>query len=104
MNWTYTNLIIQVIAGVLGGHAAGGAVRDYAFGAFGHTIAGAVGGGLSGYFLQTLAGTLVTGTGSLTEPTAVDQILLQALTGAVAGGIFSLGTGLVKHAFGHPRK
>jgi hypothetical protein len=104
MTWTYTNLILQVVAGILGAHAAAGALRDYAFGAFGHTISGALGGGLSGYFLQTLAGTLVTAAGSLTKPTAVDQVFLQLLTGAVAGGILTLGSGLVVHGFAQPRK
>jgi hypothetical protein len=104
MSWTFTNLLLQVIAGVLGAHAVAGAVRDYAFGALGHTIAGAVGGGLSGAFLQTLAGRVVTGNGSLTPLSAVDEVLLQVFTGAVAGGILTLLIGLAKHGFSHPRK
>jgi hypothetical protein len=104
MSWTLTNLLLQVIAGVLGAHAVAGAVRDYAFGALGHTITGAIGGGLSGYFLQTVAGRLVTGNGSLTPPSAVDEVLLQVFTGAVAGGILTLLIGLAKHGFDHPRK
>jgi cation transporter-like permease len=101
MTWTSTNLILQVVAGILGGHAAAGVTRDYGFGALGHTISGALGGGLSGYFLQTLIGTFVTGAGSSTEPTAVDQALIQGLTGAVAGAIVTLGIGFVKHSLPH---
>jgi hypothetical protein len=52
-------------------------------------------------FLQTLIGTFVTGAGSSTEPTAVDQALIQGLTGAVAGAIVTLGIGFVKHSLPH---
>ena len=100
MAWTWTNLVIQMIAGILGGHAAASAAHEHGFGAFGHTLVGAVGGGLSGYFLQTLAATMVTAGGDLNEPTAVEQALLQGLTGAVAGGIVTLGVGFLKHSAG----
>ena len=55
MTWTFTSLVIQIIAGLIGGHVAAVAVHEHAFGAVGHTVAGLVGGFLSGYFLQTLA-------------------------------------------------
>jgi hypothetical protein len=104
MTWTFTNLTIQLIAGILGGHAAAGASREHAFGALGHTIIGALGGGLSGLFLQTLINTMVTGAGGLTEPTAVQQAVLQGLTGGVAGGILTLVVGFIKHSIDHPHK
>jgi len=47
MTWTVTNLIIQIIAGIAGGHAAAAAVHDHKFGALGHTIAGAAGGAVA---------------------------------------------------------
>jgi uncharacterized membrane protein YeaQ/YmgE (transglycosylase-associated protein family) len=97
MTWTVTNLVIQIIAGILGGHAAAAAAKEHSFGAFGHTIVGALGGALSGYFLQTLASTVVTGSGSINEPTALEQAVLQGLTGAAAGGITMLAVGFVKH-------
>jgi len=62
--------VIQIIVGILGGHAAATAAKEHSFGAIGHTIVGALGGGLSGYFLQTFAGMVVTAGGSLDEPTA----------------------------------
>jgi hypothetical protein len=98
MEWSWTYVIVQIVTGILGGHAAAIAAHDHGFGTSGHTIVGAVGGGLSGYFLQTLAATVVTASGSLNEPRVSEQIMLQGLTGAVAGGIMMLIVGLLKHS------
>jgi uncharacterized membrane protein YeaQ/YmgE (transglycosylase-associated protein family) len=97
MEWTPANLLIQIFTGILGSHAAAIAAKEHSFGVIGHTIVGAVGGALSGYFLQTLAATMVTGTGSLNEPRLVEQVILQVLTGAVAGAIAMLVVGFLKH-------
>jgi hypothetical protein len=53
---------------------------------------------VSGAFLQTLVGTLVTGTGSVNEPSLGEQVILQGLAGAVAGAIAMLAVGFVKHS------
>jgi hypothetical protein len=104
MTWTFTNLAIQIIAGIFGGHAAAALIKEHGFGALGHTIVGALGGGLSGYFLQTLASTSVTASGSLTGPTAVEQFAVQSLTGLAAGGIAMLIVGFVKHSIEHNKR
>ncbi|MGD0632809.1 MAG: hypothetical protein ABSA13_00830 [Beijerinckiaceae bacterium] len=96
MTWTVANLVIQIIFGILGGHAAAAATKEFNFGALGHTIAGAIGGGLSGFFLQTVAGNLVTGGGDLTATNPVEQAVTQGLTGAVAGGIAVLAVAMIK--------
>jgi uncharacterized membrane protein YeaQ/YmgE (transglycosylase-associated protein family) len=98
MPWTLTNLVIQIITGTLGGHAAAAASKEHSFGALGHTIAGAAGGALSGTFFQTFIGTVVTAGGAVTEPTAVEQALIQAVTGAVVGGICTLLVGFMKRS------
>ena len=43
MEWTVTNVVIQIFAGILGGHAAAVAANEHSFGALGNTIAGAWG-------------------------------------------------------------
>jgi hypothetical protein len=48
MSGTLINLIIQIIAGVIGGHAAGATLKNYTLGAVGNTIAGAIGGAVGG--------------------------------------------------------
>jgi hypothetical protein len=103
MTWTFTNLVIQIIAGILGGNAAATASKEHSFGALGHTIVGAIGGGLSGAFFQTFVGTMVTAGGSLSEPTAVEQAVIQGLTGAAAGGIITLAVGFIKHGLDHDK-
>lgn len=100
MTWTLTNLVIEIIAGIVGGHAIAAVAKEHSFGALGHTIAGALGGAFSGYFLQTLAGTLVDGAGAKNEsnPDPVSRVILQALTGLAAGAILTLIVGFVKHS------
>jgi hypothetical protein len=101
MTWTSTNLVIQILTGVLGAHFAAAAAREHGFGFLGHTLAGAIGGALSGYFLQKLAVTLVTGSGSLNEITAVDNAVMQGLAGVAAGGCLTLVVGFIKHSIDH---
>jgi hypothetical protein len=101
MIWTSTNLVIQIVTGILGAHFAATAARDYGFGFFGHTLVGAIGGALSGTFLQTLAVTLITGNGSLNDIRAVDNAVLQGLAGIAAGGCLTLVVGFIKHSIDH---
>jgi hypothetical protein len=101
MIWTSTNLVIQILTGVLGAHFAATAAREHGVGFLGHTLVGALGGALSGYFLQTLAVTLVTGSGSLNEIRAVDNAVLQGLAGIAAGGCLTLVVGFIKHSIDH---
>jgi uncharacterized membrane protein YeaQ/YmgE (transglycosylase-associated protein family) len=98
MTWTATNFAIQIVTGILGGHAAAAAVKEHSFGMIGHTVVGALGGAASGCFLQTLAATVVTAGGAANEPTAVENAVIQAITGAVVGAIVTLVVGLVKHS------
>jgi hypothetical protein len=98
MAWTLSNLLIQLVAGIVGGHIAAAAAHEHSFGVIGHSLAGAIGGGLSGAFLQTLAATVVTAGGGVNEPTAVEMAVLQGLTGAAAGGILTLVAGFLRHA------
>jgi hypothetical protein len=101
MIWTSTNLVIQIVTGVLGAHFAATAAREHDFGFFGHTLAGAIGGGLSGYFLQQLAVTVVTANGSLNEITTADNAVMQGLAGIAAGGCLTLVVGFIKHSVDH---
>jgi uncharacterized membrane protein YeaQ/YmgE (transglycosylase-associated protein family) len=98
MTWTVTNLVIQIIAGIIGGHGAAAVSKEHGFGVLGHTISGAVGGAVSGYFLQTIVGTVVTGTGDIQQDAdIVTEWILQGLGGLAAGAILTMAVGLLKH-------
>jgi hypothetical protein len=98
MEWSWIYVIVQMVTGILGGHAAAVAAHEHSFGAIGHTLVGAAGGVLSGVFLQTFVATVVTASGSLNEPRVSELMMLQALAGAVAGGIMMLLVGFLKHS------
>ncbi len=69
----FTSLIIQLIAGAIGGNVAGAAMKDKSLGTLGNSIAGVVGGIGAGQILdRILAG----------APAAVD-----VAAGATAGGL-----------------
>lgn len=104
MTWTTTNLVIQIIAGILGGHGAALVAKEHSFGALGHTIAGALGGALSGYFLQTLVATVVTATGDVQQDAdIVTQSILQGLAGLAAGAVLTMAVGFLKHGIDQHR-
>jgi hypothetical protein len=98
MTWTVTNLVIQIIAGVIGGNGAAVVAKEHSFGVLGHTICGALAGAVSGYFLQTIVGTVVTGTGDIQQDAGpVTQWVLQGLGGLAAGAILTMAVGFLKH-------
>jgi hypothetical protein len=90
------SFLIQTVAGILGAHGAAVAAHEHRFGFLGHTLVGAIAGALGGFFLQSLAVTMVTASGSMNEPTPVENAVIQALTGLVVGGCAMLAVGLVR--------
>jgi hypothetical protein len=95
MEWSFANLVIQTVAGLIGANVAAAAAHEHRFGFWGHSLAGLASGGLGGLFLQSLATTVVTGSGSLNAPTGVQVLAGEALTGAVIGAIAMLAVGLI---------
>jgi len=91
-----TDLAIQAIAGAVGGHAAGGLLKNIDLGPIAKTVSGAVGGGLGGQLLQAvipaLAGTA--SSGGFDIATAAGQ----AVGGGVTGAIVTVIVGLIKNA------
>ena len=96
MDWT-TNLIVQIVAGFAGAHLAAGALHEHRFGWIGHSLVGLIAGALSGYFLHTIVLTVVTGNGSMNQPTVVEAAVIEVLAGAVVGGIAMAIVGFVIH-------
>lgn len=93
MSGTLLTLIIQLIAGAVGGGAAGSAMKDYSLGNLGNIIAGAVGGGVGGQILAALVPALMGSAGSMD----IGALLSNAAGGGVAGAILTLIVGMIKN-------
>ena len=93
MSGTLINLIIQIVAGALGGNAAGAASKDMILGTAGNTIVGAIGGGVGGQILTALVPMLSGAAGSVD----VGALLGQAVGGGVTGAIVTAVVGLIKN-------
>lgn len=80
---TWLPLIVQVVAGAIGGNIAGSAMKDRSLGPGGNSVAGAVGGGLLGQLLNLL------GLGGVTPGAGLDigAILTAVLGGGAGGGV-----------------
>jgi hypothetical protein len=92
MSATLINLIIQIVAGALGGNGAGAALKDQTLGPLGNTIAGAIG-GLAGGQLLSAAIPALAGVAGTTD---VGALLGQAVGGGVAGAIVTAIVGFIK--------
>ena len=83
MSATVINLIIQIIAGALGGNAAGATMKNIDLGTLGNTIAGAVGGAGGGTLLTALLPMLQSAAGNVDIGTVVGQAVGGGVTGWV---------------------
>jgi hypothetical protein len=100
MSWTLTNFLIELVAGIVGGHAIAAVAKEHSFGALGHTIADALGGAFGGYFLQTLVPLVVDSTGEANmQSDVVTEWFMQAVAGLAAGAIVTMAVGVGKQAF-----
>jgi hypothetical protein len=95
MEWTFANLIIQTVAGLIGSNITAATIPEYRFGFWRQSLAGLASGGLGGLFLQRYASTVVTASGSLNEPTHVQIFASQALAGAALGAIAMMTIGVI---------
>jgi hypothetical protein len=93
MSATIINLIIQLIAGAVGGNAAGAASKDISLGALGNTIVGAVGGVGGGQLLSALI-PMMAGAGNNVD---IGALASQAVGGGVTGAIVAGVVGLIKN-------
>ena len=93
MSATIINLIIQLIAGAIGGNAVGAGVKNVDLGTLGNTIAGAIGGAGGGTLLTALLPILQGAAGNFD----IGQVLGQVAGGGVAGAIVTAVAGLIKN-------
>jgi hypothetical protein len=93
MSGTILNLILQLVAGAIGGNAAGSALKDFNLGTLGNTIVGAVGGAGGGQILQGLIPPLAGVAGSGLD---VGSVVGQLAGGGASGAILTVVVGAVK--------
>jgi hypothetical protein len=88
-------ILINLVAGALGGNAAGKASSNLDLGTLGNTIAGAVGGGVLGQIITLLipAVTAAAQAGNL----SVGGIISQVVAGGAGGAILTAIIGAVKN-------
>jgi uncharacterized membrane protein YeaQ/YmgE (transglycosylase-associated protein family) len=100
-----TNLIVQAVAGALGGNAAGGILKNINLGPVGNSITGAIGGGLGGQVLQALIPALTAATATASAGGFdIAAALGQAARGGVTGAIVTVAVGLIKNAVMGPKR
>ena len=90
-------LVIQIIAGIVGGHAAG-QMKNFDLGTLGNTIAGAIGGAGGGQLLGLLAPALAGAAGGGLD---VGAIVVQLVGGGAGGAVLTAIVGAVKNMSGH---
>jgi len=91
-------LIIQLIAGGVGGNIAGSALKQYDLGTIGNTIAGVIGGGVGAQIIGQFLGGGAEAAGAAGFD--IGSIIGQIASGGVGGGILMVIVGLIKQAMG----
>jgi hypothetical protein len=89
-------LIIQLIAGALGGNIAGSALKNYGLGIVGNSIVGVIGGGIGGQILVALLGG--TAMPDFATHTAGGGIISNIAGGGIGGAILMVIVGLIRKA------
>ncbi len=90
-------LIIQLIAGALGGNVAGAALKNLSLGTLGNSIVGVLGGGLGGQILGMLgAGGVAAGTAAA-GGMDIGSIIGSLASGGVGGGVLMAIVGVLKN-------
>jgi hypothetical protein len=87
------NLIIQIVAGLIGGTAVGSRMENVNLGGVGNAIAGALGGVGGGQLLGALMPAL-----SGAEGLDIGSIIGQLVGGGAGGAILTIIAGLIKNA------
>jgi len=87
MSGTLMNLIVQIIAGAIGGNGAGAALKHLNLGTLGNTIAGAIGGGAGGQLLSALIPALAGAAGTTDIGALVGQRTVSSRQVARCGNV-----------------
>jgi hypothetical protein len=98
MDWL--GIIIQLIAGAIGGNAAGKAMKDYSLGTTGNSIAGVIGGVIGGQILERLFGgaapAVADAAAAASSGMDIGAIIQSLAGGGIGGAVLMIIAGLIK--------
>lgn len=89
-------LIIQLIAGAIGGNAAGAVLEGQSLGTLGNSIAGILGGGLGGQILGMLGGGAAAAGAAAGGGLDIVSIVGSLASGGVGGAVLMAVVGVLK--------
>ena len=89
-------IIIQLIAGAIGGNAAGAVLKNQSLGGLGNTIAGVVGGGLGGQILAMMGTAAPVAAATAGSGMDLASIVGSLVAGGVGGGVLMAVAGVLK--------
>jgi hypothetical protein len=90
-------LIIQIIAGLVGGNAAGAGLKNLSLGTAGNSVVGAVGGGLGGVLMGML-GMDPAAAGDAAASLDIGAIIQSVAGGGIGGAVLTAIVGMIKKA------
>lgn len=91
------DLIMQLVAGLVGGNAAGAGLKNLSLGTAGNSVVGAAGGGLAGLVLGMLGVDPAAAAGAV-EGMDVGSIVQSVLGGGAGGAVLTAIVGMIKKA------
>jgi uncharacterized membrane protein YeaQ/YmgE (transglycosylase-associated protein family) len=91
-------LIINLVAGAVGGNLAGAAFKNINLGTLGNSIAGVIGGGLGGWLLGYTPLAVPPGAAM-----GIGSIVSAILSGGVGGGVLMAIVGFIKQSAGQKK-
>lgn len=93
------SIIIQLIAGAVGGNAAGAAMKDKSLGGAGNSIVGAIGGIIIGQIVQRMTGGAVTADAAAAVASNLDiaSIIKDLAGGGIGGAVLTAIAGMIKN-------
>ena len=90
-------LIIQLIAGAVGGNAAGAALKGKSLGSTGNSIAGAIGGLVLGQIISRVTGGAVPADAVATTGLSLGDIITNLIASGAGGAILTAIVGMIKN-------
>ncbi|WP_029073437.1 hypothetical protein [Kaistia adipata] len=94
---TLLPLIIQVVAGLIGGNAAGAALKEKSLGTTGNSIAGGIGGLILGQILQAVMGGGAGDAAAAAAGMDIGKIVTDLIGGGAGGAILTAIVGMLKN-------